>query len=61
MQNILRILPIFAVVAVLGGAIYHVRSQAARPAPVDATKAPPASQNLLPASDRYTNPTEVER
>jgi len=55
MKNLQRILPAIAVVAVLGGAIFYVRSEAPqRPEPV-AVKAPIASQNLLPASDRYAN------
>jgi hypothetical protein len=62
MQNLMRILPILAVVTVLGGAIYYVQSQAPqRHQPVETAKAQPASQNLLPTSDRYANAPAVDR
>lgn len=58
MKHLQRILPVVAVIAAIGGAIYHVQSMASeRPAPVEVTKAAPvvAPGNTLPPSDRYAN------
>ena len=57
-MNLQRILPLIAVVAAIGGAIYHVQASAAqRPVPVAAAsvEAPKAPANTLPPSDRYSN------
>ena len=55
MKTLQKILPLIAVVAVLGGAIYYVvSSQPGRPEPAPVAKAATA-QNLLPPSDRYAN------
>jgi len=54
MKNLKLVFPVFAVVAVLGGAIYYVRANAPeRHEPVAITKVQPATQTLIPPSDRY--------
>ena len=58
MSHLMRILPVLAVIAAVGAAIVHVRSQAAeRPATVEvnqqATAAKP--ETLVPPSDRYAH------
>jgi len=56
MRHLSRILPVIAVIAAVGAAIYHVRSQAAeRPAVVGINQQPPAVKqaSLVPPSDRY--------
>ena len=56
MKQLARILPVIAVLAAVGAAIYHVRSQAAeRPAAVEIKPEAPATthQSLVPPSDRY--------
>ena len=56
MKNLQRILPVVAIVAALGGAIYYVQSNApVRPEQVEVSKAAPAPGNTAPASDRYAN------
>ena len=55
MKTIQRILPVLAVIAALGGAIYHVLSNAPElPQPVQVSKAP-VTQGTAPVSDRYAN------
>jgi len=54
----MRILPVLAVIAAVGAAIVHVRSQAAeRSATVEVKQQPAAAkpQTLVPPSDRYAN------
>ena len=54
MKNLKLVFPVFAVVAILGGAIYYVRANAPeRPEPVTTAKVQPAAQTLVPPSDRY--------
>ena len=55
-MNLQRILPLIAVVAAIGGAIYHVQASAAqRPVAAVSVEAPKAPANTLPPSDRYSN------
>jgi len=57
MKTLQKILPFVAVIGILGGAIYYVvSSQPERPVEAPVAKAAP-SQNLLPPSDRYANPS----
>jgi hypothetical protein len=54
MKNLKLVFPVFAVVAVLGGAIYYVRANApVRPEQLETAKVQPAAQTLVPPSDRY--------
>jgi hypothetical protein len=56
MKNFQRILPVVAVIAALGGAIYYVQSNApARPEQIEVSKAAPAPGNTAPVSDRYSS------
>ena len=56
MKHLSRILPVAAVIAAVGGAIYYVHAQAAyRPAAVEMKAAAPAPATLVPPSDRYAN------
>jgi hypothetical protein len=60
MKNIQRILPVVAVLAALGGAIYHVRANAPQlPPAVEVSKAPPVTQSTAPVSDRYANNSAI--
>jgi hypothetical protein len=60
MKNLQRILPVVAIVAALGGAIYYVQSNApARPVAFEVSKAAPAPGNTAPVSDRYSNNASV--
>lgn len=56
MKTFLRILPVFAVVAAIGGAIYYVTANAPAPAgPASAEQAAPVAQsNGAPGSERYS-------
>jgi hypothetical protein len=54
MKTLQRILPVIAIVAVLGGAIYYVQSNAPHHAEAaEAAKAPAPAKSLVPPSDRY--------
>jgi hypothetical protein len=57
MKHLSRILPVAAVLAAMGGAIYYVHAQAAYRPPVVEVKqaAPSAPASLVPPSDRYAN------
>lgn len=55
MKSFLRIVPVIAVVAALGGAIYYVTSNAPAPAgPPSVEQAQGAQSNGAPVSDRYS-------
>jgi hypothetical protein len=54
MKTFQRVLPIFAAIAAIGGAIYYVCAQGpVRPAMAEMTKPAVSSNNTLPPSDRY--------
>ncbi len=54
MRTLMRVLPIVAALAGIGGAIYHVSAQGpVRPVMAEVTKPALPSGNTLPPSDRY--------
>jgi hypothetical protein len=54
MRTLMRVLPIVAALAGIGGAIYHVTAQGpVRPGDGQVTKPALPSGNILPPSDRY--------
>jgi hypothetical protein len=54
MKTLQRVIPIVAVLAAIGGAIYHVSTQGPmRPAVAEVAKPALSSGNTLPPSGRY--------
>ena len=56
MKTLMRVLPVVAALAAIGGAIYHVNAQGpVRPVTAEVTKPALTPGNTLPPSDRYAN------